>query len=100
MSKIRKVTYYIGIGMTISGLVFYVLYRLTRHNFMDENNHSLIYFAISTIMILTGYTLIKICERGVNDSKLVLDTVKIRCRDCGSLNDEGTIFCKDCGKEV
>jgi hypothetical protein len=28
------------------------------------------------------------------------EIVKIRCRECGSLNDEDARFCKKCGKEI
>jgi hypothetical protein len=28
------------------------------------------------------------------------EVIKIRCRSCGSLNDEDAKFCKNCGKEI
>lgn len=28
------------------------------------------------------------------------ETIKIRCRSCGSLNDEDAKYCKSCGKEL
>ncbi|MDF2589117.1 MAG: hypothetical protein K0S41_2958, partial [Anaerocolumna sp.] len=28
------------------------------------------------------------------------EVIKIRCRSCGSLNDEDAKFCKSCGKEI
>ncbi len=77
MSKLRKVIYYIGIGIGILGLVFDVLYKLTRHNSLtDKHNNSFIFFILGTIMIIVGYVLIKICERGENESESVLDNDK------------------------
>jgi hypothetical protein len=28
------------------------------------------------------------------------EVIKIRCRSCGSLNDEDSKYCKSCGKEI
>jgi rRNA maturation endonuclease Nob1 len=28
------------------------------------------------------------------------EVIKIRCRSCGSLNDEDAKFCKSCGKDL
>jgi uncharacterized OB-fold protein len=28
------------------------------------------------------------------------EVIKIKCRNCGSLNDEDAKYCKSCGKEI
>lgn len=36
----------------------------------------------------------------ITSQKEEKEVVKIRCRSCGSLNDEDAKFCKSCGKEI
>lgn len=36
----------------------------------------------------------------ITNPKEEKEVVKIRCRSCGSLNDEDAKFCKSCGKEI
>lgn len=41
--------------------------------------------------------------RGLHDSGTLSrgrDIVKVRCRECGFLEDEGAKFCSDCGKAI
>lgn len=36
----------------------------------------------------------------ITDSDEIREVIKIKCRSCGSLNDEDARFCKSCGKEL
>jgi len=36
----------------------------------------------------------------MNKGKEQKEIIKIRCRNCGALNDEDAKFCKSCGREM
>ena len=145
ITKKRKVTYYIGIGMMLLGFILFVSVFFRVASFMNnpfESSYrpSFMNSAIGMVLIIAGSIVMNIGARGAAGSGLLLDPdkaredlkpfneakggmindvisnidivdsitksneekeiIKIRCRNCGSLNDEDAKFCKGCGKEI
>jgi len=145
ITKRRKVIYYIGIGMMVSGFLLFISVFLDTARFMNDpfmygRQPSFISPIIGMIIMIVGTATINIGAKGAAGSGLLLDPekakedlkpfneakgkmindvvsnidiidnigkfheekeiIKIKCRSCGSLNDEDAKFCKNCGKEV
>jgi hypothetical protein len=145
ISKERKVTYYIGIGMIILGFILFISVFFSAASFMSKPNMSeggpsFMNAIIGMIFIIGGGIVSNIGAKGAAGSGLLLDpemaredlkpfneakggmindvisnidvldqftskheekeVIKIKCRDCASLNDEDAKFCKGCGKEL
>lgn len=144
ISKERKVTYYIGSGMMVIGVILFFSVFFFALGFMrnpyDAGSPPFGNAVIGMVLIISGSFIRAIGARGAAGSGLVLDpekaredlkpfnevkgemindvlsnvdavdkivesheekeVIKIRCRSCGSLNDEDARFCKACGKEL
>ncbi len=145
ITKQRKVTYYIGIGIMIIGFllfisVFFDTARFMKDPFTYGRRSSFTSPVIGMIIMMAGTLIMNIGAKGAAGSGLLLDpekakedlkpfneakgkmindvvsnidiidnigkfheekeVIKIKCRSCGSLNDEDAKFCKSCGKEV
>lgn len=148
MSKItkqRKATYYIGMGMMVIGFllfisVFFATARFMDNPFMYDRQPSFSSPIIGMILMMAGTFVMNIGAKGAAGSGLLLDPekaredlkpfneakggmindvvsnidiidnigksheekeiIKIKCRNCGSLNEEDAKFCKSCGKEI
>lgn len=164
ISKERKVTYYIGIGMMVLGFILFISTffdvanfgnnlmggsfiegpfvgdPFTNNSFMKSSGPSFAKPVIGMILMIAGGIVMNVGARGAAGSGLLLDpdkaredlkpfneakggmindvisnidvvdritrpsgqkeVIKIRCRGCGSLNDEDAKFCKGCGKEI
>lgn len=147
MAKItreRKATYYIGIGMMVLGFILFISVFFAAASLMDDpfggGTPSFSNPVIGMVLMIAGSVVMNIGAKGVAGSGLLLDpdkaredlkpfneakggmindvisnidaidqitnpkeakeVIKIRCRSCGSLNDEDSRFCKACGKEL
>ncbi|NLI60005.1 MAG: zinc ribbon domain-containing protein [Clostridiales bacterium] len=165
ISKERKVTYYIGMGLIVIGSILFISTFIEFAHFMRDpfsggfsSGDSVIdtytfrhhlhlgtgpSFArpvIGIVLVIGGIFLMNVGARGAAGSGLILDpdkaredlkpfneakggmvndvisnidlvdkitkprdekeVVKIRCKACGSLNDEDSNYCKGCGREV
>lgn len=145
ISKERKVTYYIGMGMAILGFILFIsvfFYGISAMDdpFMATKTPPFENAVIGMILIIIGFVVMSIGARGAAGSGVILDpekaredlkpfneatggmindvisnidaldnvlkpnvekqVIKIKCRSCGSLNDEDARFCKGCGKEL
>ncbi|WP_427339062.1 zinc ribbon domain-containing protein [Caloranaerobacter sp. DY30410] len=147
ISTKRKVTYYIGISLTIIGFLMFFSVFFIGFTAINEPNFGGISSAfvrapIGMILVIAGAILQNIGKRGAAGSGIILDpekaredlkpfntakgkmindvvenidilknfngksssvtkeVVKIRCRNCGKLNDENAKFCNECGKEL
>lgn len=145
ITKQRKVTYYIGMGMMVVGfLMFMSVFVSTaifmNNPFMYDRGPSFVGPVFGMLLMIAGTFVLNIGAKGAAGSGLVLDpekaredlkpfneakggmindvvsnidildnmvknsnekeVIKIRCRSCGSLNDEDSKFCKNCGKEI
>jgi hypothetical protein len=142
----RKVTYYVGLGIMIVGIILFLstfLYFPTglMGNFhMEERIPPFANSVIGIILIAVGGLVKEIGAKGTAGSGLLLnpdkaredlkpfneakggmindvirnidlvddiaksnqkqEVIKIKCRSCGSLNDEDAKFCKSCGKDL
>lgn len=143
ISKERKVTYYIGIGMIILGFILFISVFFSVAGSMNSMTMKMPPFqnaVIGMLLIIGGGIVMNIGAKGAAGSGLLLDPdqaredlkpfneakgemindvisnidvvdrltkpqekeeiIKIRCRSCGSLNDEDAKFCKSCGKQL
>jgi len=148
MAKItreRKVTYYIGIGMMGIGFILFISVFFSAASLMNDpfggsRNPSFSNAVIGMILMIAGSVVMNIGAKGAAGSGLLLDpdkaredlkpfneakggmindvisnidafdqitnskeakeVIKIKCRNCRSLNDEDARFCKACGKEL
>lgn len=146
ISKERKATYYIGIGMIVLGFILFISIFFSVASFIrnpafgGRSHPSFINAIIGMVLMITGSIVMNIGARGSAGSGLILDpekaredlkpfneakgemindvisnidavdkitrpheekeVIKIRCRNCGSLNEEDSKFCKACGKEL
>jgi hypothetical protein len=141
----RKVTYYIGLGIIVLGIISFFIPFLYTSGFMSNSfiEAGIPPFAnsvIGIILIAVGSLVKEIGAKGTAGSGLLLDpdkaredlkpfneakggmindvirnidivddiansnqkqeVIKIKCRSCGSLNDEDAKFCKGCGKDL
>jgi hypothetical protein len=160
ISKERKVTYYVGLGMIVLGFILFISTffeaagfggrimggdpfmgdPFTGDSFMRDADSSFSRAIIGMIFIIAGAIVASIGAKGAAGSGLLLDPekaredlkpfneakggmindvvsnidvvdrmtrpqgqkeiIKIRCRNCDSLNDEDARFCKSCGREI
>ncbi len=159
ISKERKITYYIGIGMMVLGFILFISTFFDIANFGDDlmggsfmgdpftddffmrrSGPSFTKPITGMVLIIAGAIVMNIGAKGAAGSGLLLDpdkaredlkpfneakggmindvlsnidvvdrmvkpdvqkeVIKIKCRDCGSLNDEDAKFCKGCGKKM
>jgi hypothetical protein len=145
ITKERKVTYYIGIGMVGIGFILFISVFFAAASFMNNpfggsGSPSFSNAVIGMVFMIAGSVVMNIGAKGTAGSGLLLDpdkaredlkpfnearggmindvisnidaidqitnsketkeVVKIRCRSCGSLNDEDARFCKACGMEL
>lgn len=145
ISKERKATYYIGMGMMIVGFLLFISVFISTARFMEdpfmyERQPSFTSPIFGMILMMAGTFVMNIGAKGAAGSGLLLDPdkaredlkpfneakggmindvvsnidviddivkskdekeiIKIKCRNCGSLNDEDAKFCKSCGKEI
>jgi len=145
ISNERKALYYIGMGMTIIGVIlflstFVVAFTGDPFLMMASGRNPMGNSIIGFIMIFIGGIVMNIGARGAAGSGLILDPdkaredlnpyasaagrlindaldevdvlkksgndgeteeiIKIRCRECGELNEEDAKFCKNCGKTL
>jgi hypothetical protein len=146
ISKERKVTYYIGMGMIAVGLLLFFSVFFSIAGFMsdpwDFDAPPVMNGIIGFILIGAGAFVMNIGAKGTAGSGLLLDPekaredlkpfseakgkmindvisnidvideivkpredeekeiIKIKCRGCGTLNDEDAKFCKGCGEEL
>lgn len=143
LSKERKVTYYIGVGLIILGFilfisVFFQTACLISDPFTAIKPPSFSNALIGFILIFIGNIVSKIGAKGAAGSGMILDPdqaredlkpyneakgqmlndmisnidavnnltkstenkeiIKIKCRTCGTLNEEDAKFCKSCGE--
>lgn len=145
ITKKRRVTYYIGIGMMILGFILFISVFFSFASFMSSPFEgsgipSFTNSILGMILMIAGSIVMNIGAKGAAGSGLLLDpdqaredlkpfneakggmindvisnidvvdkitkpneekeVIKIRCRSCGSLNDEDAKFCKSCGKDL
>ncbi|MEA4849094.1 MAG: zinc ribbon domain-containing protein [Clostridiaceae bacterium] len=145
ITKERKATYYIGIGMMGIGFILFISVFFTAASFMNDpfgggGGPSFSNAVVGMVLMIAGSVVMNIGAKGAAGSGLLLDPeraredlkpfneakggmindvisnidaidqitnsneikeiVKIKCRSCGSLNDEDAKFCKACGKEL
>ena len=165
ISKERKITYYIGMGLMVLGFILFISQffkagKLMGTPFMDgsfgndpiidtytfrhqiprNSGPSFATSVIGMILMITGGIVMGVGAKGAAGSGLMLDpekaredlkpfseakggtindvisnidvvdritkpdngreVIKIRCRSCGSLNDEDAKYCKSCGKDI
>jgi hypothetical protein len=151
ISKERKVTYYIGIGMMVTGFILFIsVFFSIAGSIADPdpwgfNPPPVANGIIGFILITAGAIVMSIGARGAAGSGLLLDPekaredlkpfseakgkiindvisnidaideilkprndhdndvkeiIRIKCRNCGTLNDEDAAFCKKCGEEL
>jgi len=145
ITKQRKVTYYVGIGMMGLGFVLFVSVFFAFASFMNapfigSEGPSFTNSILGMVFMIVGSFVMNIGAKGAAGSGIVLDpekaredlkpfneakgemindvisnidivdniaksheekeVIKIRCRNCESLNDEDAKFCKGCGKEI
>lgn len=159
ISKERKATYYIGIGMMVLGFILFISTffqaagfgdKLMEEPFMggpfsggsfrNKSGPSFSGAIIGMILMISGGVVMNIGAKGAAGSGLLLDPdkaredlkpfseakgkmindvmsnidvvdkigrarenreiIKIRCRNCSSLNDEDSRYCKSCGREL
>lgn len=145
ITKQRKVTYYIGIGMTVLGFILFISVFFSVAMFMNNpfggsRQPSFMNSILGMVLMIAGSFVSRIGAHGAAGSGILLDPekaredlkpfneakggmindvisnidivddltksrgereiIKIRCRNCGSLNDEDAKFCKSCGKEI
>jgi ribosomal protein L40E len=146
ISKERKVTYYIGMGLMIIGFllfisVFFQVASFTNDPFSMTNTEPSFSNAIfGFILIAIGGIVSNIGAKGAAGSGMILDPdqaredlkpfneakgqmlndvisnidvannlakpaeekeiIKIKCRSCGTLNEEDAKFCKSCGETL
>jgi hypothetical protein len=145
LSKERKITYYIGAGIMVLGVilffsVFFSVFSLMNNPFGSSGIPPFQNAFIGMILIIIGSIVMNIGAKGAAGSGLLLDpdkaradlkpfneakggmindvisnidivddiikpheekeVIKIKCRSCGSLNDEDAKFCKGCGQEL
>lgn len=145
LSKERKVTYYIGMGLTILGFilfisVFFQTACLISDPFTASRLPSFSNAILGFILIIIGSVVSSIGAKGAAGSGMILDPdqaredlkpfneakgqmlndvisnidvvnnlnrptedkeiIKIKCRSCGTLNEEDAKFCKSCGEEL
>jgi len=145
ITKERKVTYYIGIGMIVLGFilfisVFFNVASLMNDPFGSSSSPSFMNSVLGMVLMIAGAIVMNIGAKGAAGSGLLLDpdkaredlkpfneakggmindvisnidvidkitkpheeneVIKIKCRSCGSLNDEDAKFCKGCGEEL
>ncbi|MGE5614691.1 MAG: hypothetical protein ACM3XR_09820 [Bacillota bacterium] len=146
ISKERKATYYIGLGMVGVGLILFFSVFFSIANSMSDpwgfNPPPVQNGIIGFILVGAGAFVMNIGAKGAAGSGLLLDPekaredlkpfseakgkmindvisnidvieeiakpgepeeieiIKIRCRDCGSLNDEDAFYCKKCGEKL
>ena len=143
ITKERKVTYYIGIGMMVLGFILFISVFFAAASFMNNpfggsGSPSFSNSVIGMVLMIAGSVVMNIGAKGAAGSGLLLDpdkaredlkpfneakggmindvisnidvidqitdssgkkeVIKIKCRNCGSLNDEDAKFCKGCGK--
>ena len=145
ISKERKATYYVGIGMIGLGFILFISVFFSAASFMNDpfggsRGPSFENPVIGMVLMIVGSIIMNIGAKGTAGSGLLLDpekaredlkpfneakggmindvisnidvidqitnsdevreVIKIKCRSCGSLNDEDARFCKSCGKEL
>lgn len=145
LSKERKVTYYIGIGMMVLGFILFISVFFSVTGFMEKTfggsrAPSFGNAVFGMVLMIAGSFVMNIGAKGIAGSGVLLDpdkaredlkpfseakggmindvisnidvvdkitepheekqVVKIKCRNCGNLNDEDARFCKSCGKEL
>lgn len=144
ISKERKITYYIGIGMMIVGFILFIsVFFSTARLMSNPFGGGFPPFGnavIGMVLIIAGGVIMNIGAKGAAGSGLLLDpdkaredlkpfneakgsmindtisqidvvnklatpqkeneVIKIKCRNCGKLNDEDAKFCKECGKII
>ncbi|HEX2946746.1 MAG TPA: zinc ribbon domain-containing protein [Clostridia bacterium] len=146
ISKERKATYYIGLGMMIVGLIlFFSVFVSVAFTLGNPSGFNIPPFQngiFGFILTAAGAVVMNIGAKGAAGSGLLLDpekaredlkpfneakgemindvisnidvieeiakphehaekeVIKIKCRDCGTLNDEDAKFCKGCGGEL
>ncbi len=145
ITKQRKATYYIGLGMTVLGFILFISVLFSAAMFMNNpfgasREPSFMNSVLGMVLMIFGSFVSKIGAHGAAGSGILLDpekaredlkpfneakggmindvisnidiadnftksseekeVIKIRCRNCGSLNDEDAKFCKSCGKEI
>lgn len=142
----RKVTYYIGLGIMILGIILFlstfliITFGMMGNSFIMEGIPPFANGIIGFILTAVGKLIMEIGAKGAAGSGLLLDpdkaredlqpfneakggmindvirnidivddiaksnqkqeVIKIKCRSCGSLNDEDAKFCKGCGKDL
>ncbi len=146
ISKERKATYYIGLGMLVIGLIlFFSVFVSVAVSMANPSGFSIPPFQngiFGFILIAAGGFVMNIGAKGAAGSGLLLDPekaredlkpfneakgemindvisnigvveelvkpheheekeiIKLKCRSCGTLNDEDAKFCKGCGGEL
>ena len=145
ITKKRKATYYVGIGMMVLGFILFISVFFSFASFMSNpfegsGTPSFTNSILGMVLIIAGSIVMNIGAKGTAGSGLLLDpdkaredlkpfneakggmindvisnidvvdkiikpngekeVIKIRCRSCGSLNDEDAKFCKSCGKDL
>ena len=144
ISKERKMTYYIGIGLMVLGFILFISVFFFAASFMNNpfgsNTPPFINAVIGMVLLIVGSLVMNIGAKGTAGSGLLLDPkkaredlkpfneakgemindvidnidvvnklskphqqkeiIKIKCRYCGSLNDEDAKFCKGCGRNL
>ncbi|BCN32838.1 zinc ribbon domain-containing protein [Anaeromicropila herbilytica] len=150
ISKERKITYYIGLGMIVIGFLLFISVFFEVASFMSDpfvndpfsggKLPSMLNGVIGFFIMIAGGIVMNIGAKGAAGSGIILDPekqredlkpfneakgemindvisnidavnhltknqeqkeiIKIKCRNCGSLNDEDAKFCKGCGKEI
>ncbi|SKA87931.1 hypothetical protein SAMN05443428_10881 [Caloramator quimbayensis] len=144
ISKERKITYYIGLGFIIIGVILFMssFFIGFEPSFSFGPPTFFKNAVIGMIFIMIGAVLTSIGARGAAGSGILLDpekaredlkpfnkakggmindtlenidvikdiekvaiknnkeVIKIKCKYCGTLNDENAKFCKECGKSI
>lgn len=145
ISKERKTIYYIGLVLTVIGVILFMsaFFIDMEPDFFGGPSSFMIRPVIGMICITIGNVLMSIGSKGAAGSGLILnpekaredlkpyssakggmindtlenidmvkdiankkeinptkEVIKIRCKECGTLNDEDAKFCKSCGKEI
>lgn len=146
ISKERKAIYYIGLVLTIFGVILFMsvfFIDMMTPDFFGGHSSFIVRPVIGMICMTVGNVLMSIGSKGAAGSGLILDpekaredlkpyssarggmindtlenidmvkdianrneenqskeVIKIRCKECGTLNDEDAKFCKSCGKEI
>lgn len=148
ISKGRKITYYIGIGMIVLGFMLFISVFFSFAGFISSPNSSPFTgggpsfknSVIGMVLIAAGFVVMNIGARGPAGSGVLLDPekarenlkpfneakggmindvvsnidavqsitghhqekkeIKIKCRSCGTLNDEDAKYCKGCGEKL